>query len=505
MHKRRKVLSEPEIRYMVRQIAAACEYLHANKIVHRDLKLGNLFLNEDMILKLGDFGLATQITKDNERKKTLCGTPNYIAPEVILKKGHAFEVDVWSLGCIVYTLYVGRPPFEREELKQTYKKIAENDYRIPSSVPPDAKVLIAKMLSPKPNDRPTMNAILKDPYLLNNYIPSKLPHSCLTTAPRFYNGRMSIMPTEMTQVISPRKPLGDRNTAEPVQKNVPIAGQSKKPLEVDPKPAGPSNEAKNRENQPAVPIEPKPQEEMVLPATVEVNNFHLEDLAEQLKKLVQSQPHRRKTILQDEAEDPALAPFYWISKWVDYTDRYGIAYQLCDNSIGILFNDVTRVLLLADEHNLQYIDRNGSEYFYLVDKYPDYLKKKIFLLDHFKKYMSKYLMKCGDKRVDLEEKDEMTRLPYLNKWLRTRNALIFQLTNGTVQINFFRDHTKLILCPHMQAVTFFNEPDGFRTYKFSLLETYGCSRSLYERLRYTKDVIEHLKTHEIRVAQKSSK
>ena len=73
-------------------------------------------------VKIGDLGLATRVDYDGERKRTLCGTPNYIAPEVICKKGHSYEVDVWSMGCILYTLLVGRPPFETSSLKDTYQK-----------------------------------------------------------------------------------------------------------------------------------------------------------------------------------------------------------------------------------------------------------------------------------------------------------------------------------------------------------------------------------------------
>ncbi len=95
----------------------ACEYLHDRRIIHRDLKLGNLFINDEMQVKIGDFGLATTLDYDGERKKTLCGTPNYIAPEMLEKKGHSFEVDIWAIGCILYTLLVGNPPFETQTLK----------------------------------------------------------------------------------------------------------------------------------------------------------------------------------------------------------------------------------------------------------------------------------------------------------------------------------------------------------------------------------------------------
>jgi polo-like kinase 1 len=66
------------------------------------LKLGNLFLNENMEIKLGDFGLASRLEYNEEKKKTICGTPNYIAPEILEGKGHSYEVDVWSVGVIMY-------------------------------------------------------------------------------------------------------------------------------------------------------------------------------------------------------------------------------------------------------------------------------------------------------------------------------------------------------------------------------------------------------------------
>lgn len=103
------------------------EYLHSKKVIHRDLKLGNLFLNDKLEVKLGDFGLATKLEFDGEKKRTICGTPNYIAPEILEgKNGHSYEVDCWSLGVIIYTLLIGKPPFETNDVKSTYKKIRMN-------------------------------------------------------------------------------------------------------------------------------------------------------------------------------------------------------------------------------------------------------------------------------------------------------------------------------------------------------------------------------------------
>jgi polo-like kinase 1 len=147
--KRRKRLTEGESRYYLSQLAAGVSYLHENLIIHRDLKLGNLFIDENMTIKIGDFGLATKLAFASERKRTVCGTPNYIAPEILEgKDGHSFEVDIWSIGVILYTMIVGRPPYECKDVKSTYKKILANSYTFPDLIPVSdtAKSMISAIL-----------------------------------------------------------------------------------------------------------------------------------------------------------------------------------------------------------------------------------------------------------------------------------------------------------------------------------------------------------------------
>lgn len=102
--RKRKRLTEPEVRYYMWQLLDGVRYMHRRGYIHRDIKLGNLFLDHKMHMKIGDFGLAATIEHDGERKKTICGTPNYIAPEILFdtKNGHSFEVDIWSLGVVMY-------------------------------------------------------------------------------------------------------------------------------------------------------------------------------------------------------------------------------------------------------------------------------------------------------------------------------------------------------------------------------------------------------------------
>ena len=134
--KKRKRLTEPEVRFYMWQLLDAIRYMHRRSIIHRDLKLGNLFLTKDLSLKIGDYGLAASLKHDGERKKyiliisrahltyrTICGTPNYIAPEILFdtQNGHSFEVDIWSLGVVMYTMLVGKPPFQTKDIKTIYK------------------------------------------------------------------------------------------------------------------------------------------------------------------------------------------------------------------------------------------------------------------------------------------------------------------------------------------------------------------------------------------------
>ncbi|CAH2307529.1 serine threonine- kinase PLK1 [Pelobates cultripes] len=286
LHKRRKAVTEPEARYYLRQTILGCQYLHSNRVIHRDLKLGNLFLNDEMEVKIGDFGLATKVEFDGERKKTLCGTPNYIAPEVLGKKGHSFEVDIWSLGCIMYTLLVGKPPFETSCLKETYLRIKKNEYTIPKHINPVAAALIQKMLRSEPTSRPTIDDLLNDDFFTSGYIPTRLPTTCLTVPPRFSIAPSSIDP-------SFRKPLTAINKGQ----DSPLV-----------------------EKQTA----PGKDEDVQQPESTEPADCYLSDMLVQLTSVNAAKPSEKPLIRQDEAEDPACNPIFWVSKWVDYSDKYGL-------------------------------------------------------------------------------------------------------------------------------------------------------------------------------------
>ncbi|KAG6857063.1 hypothetical protein H0H87_010028 [Tephrocybe sp. NHM501043] len=187
--RRRRRFSEPEARFFMVQLMGACHYMHTHQVIHRDLKLGNLLLDANMNLKVGDFGLAALIENPGERKKTICGTPNYIAPEVLFDtiNGHSFEVDTWSVGVILYTLIVGRPPFQTSEVKDIYKRIHNNDYDFPPerNVSANAQTLIQQILTPNPQERPTIHEIIDHHFFTNGTVPSYIPTSAHDAPPDF--------------------------------------------------------------------------------------------------------------------------------------------------------------------------------------------------------------------------------------------------------------------------------------------------------------------------------
>ena len=187
LFKRRKRLTEIEVLCYIVQLIKTLKYLHNHRVIHHDLKLGNLFLTDKMELKIVDFGLATKLDFEGERKRMVCGTPNYIAPEILDgKTGYSYEVNIWSLGVIIYTLIIGRPLFETREVKTSYKRIKMNVYSFPENaiISEATKNLINQIIVCDPAKRPTLDQIITcDIFNRGISIPKFLPTSTLAYTP----------------------------------------------------------------------------------------------------------------------------------------------------------------------------------------------------------------------------------------------------------------------------------------------------------------------------------
>uniref|UniRef100_A0A669ELU4 Serine/threonine-protein kinase PLK4 n=1 Tax=Oreochromis niloticus TaxID=8128 RepID=A0A669ELU4_ORENI len=170
LKERKMPFSEDEARHFMDQTVKGMLYLHTHGILHRDLTLSNLLLTSNMNIKIADFGLATQLKLPNEKHFTMCGTPNYISPEVATRSAHGLESDVWSLGCMFYAFLMGRPPFDTDTVKHTLSKVVLGDYEMPTHVSLEAQDLIYQLLQKDPTQRPSLSAVLDHPFMTQSLL-----------------------------------------------------------------------------------------------------------------------------------------------------------------------------------------------------------------------------------------------------------------------------------------------------------------------------------------------
>lgn len=146
------------------QLVSALQYCHSKGVIHRDLKLENILLSADDQVKLADWG--SSVHARGHRRRTMCGTLDYLAPEVVSGQRHDQAVDRWALGVILYELLVGRPPFEAPEELATVELIKEcsHSLQFPEHVGPEARDLIARLLRRDPAERIALADIPAHPF-----------------------------------------------------------------------------------------------------------------------------------------------------------------------------------------------------------------------------------------------------------------------------------------------------------------------------------------------------
>jgi len=504
--KQRRTLTEPEVRFFMHQAVQGVDYLHKEGVIHRDIKLGNLFINNDMEVRIGDFGLAVKADKDGKKEMSVCGTPNYIAPEVLSKTGHSFEVDTWALGCVMYTLLVGRPPFETSCLKDTYMRIRNNEYAIPSRITRPAAKLIQKLLSERPEDRPQLDTVLNDEFFTRGFFPRSLPSICCVAPPKFTSLKNRNSNTHQKRINTSKNNKNNviheqvESLVKDAMSKISLRDKHTVPDDEQQHESGIDSQESNGN------IEEHCSEEEINDTSYGYSNP--QNLYERLNTCLNSMPDAHCTELSDpistgtsdsEEEsslaDGALANAnrLWITKWVDYSNKYGFGAQLSNGCIVIRYNDGTTLAVDTQKRRLQYFDEDRNIFRFSVNNIPEDLSRKVTLLNYFSNYMDKHLLKGGDLE-DPSKKEMFSEMAIIDIWFRTDKAMVMYLSDGTLQVNFLADHTKIILNPEQQhdVVTYINQNRESHVTSLQHVSKRGCSDDVNERLQYCLMVLHKL-------------
>ncbi|KAG3289700.1 AURKAP1-like, partial [Ictidomys tridecemlineatus] len=157
----------------ITELANALSYCHSKRVIHRDIKPENLLFGSTGELKIADFGWS--VHAPSSRRTTLCGTLDYLPPEMIEGRMHDEKVDLWSLGVLCYEFLVGQPPFEANTHQETYRRISQVEFTFPDFVTEGARDLISRLLKHNPSQRPTLSEVLEHPSITAN---SSKPLNC---------------------------------------------------------------------------------------------------------------------------------------------------------------------------------------------------------------------------------------------------------------------------------------------------------------------------------------
>ncbi|XP_024595903.1 LOW QUALITY PROTEIN: inactive serine/threonine-protein kinase PLK5 [Neophocaena asiaeorientalis asiaeorientalis] len=324
----RQTLTEPEVRYYLRGLVSGLRYLHQRRIVHRDLKpAGNFFLNKNMEVKIGDLGLATRVGPGGRCHRVLCGTPNFLAPEVVSRNGHSCQSDIWALGCVMYMVLTGAPPFVAAPLSEMYQNIRDGRYPEPAHLSPNARRLIARLLAPNPAERPSLDHLLQDDFFTQGFTPDRLPpHSC-----------------HSLPIFSIPQPLG-RLFRRVGQLLLP---QCRRPCPFTPKEAsgpgegGPDPDSMECGSEASLSEggAPCPESPVHL---LSQGTLGSDPAGPQGSPRQEVEAAIRSLQLCLDSGAPATQdppgeqrPILWAPKWVDYSSKYGFGYQLSDGGSGV--------------------------------------------------------------------------------------------------------------------------------------------------------------------------
>lgn len=445
MINKRHKLCEEEARYFMKQILCGVQHLHKHDILHRDIKPANIFITRDMCVKLGDFGLSIDLRTINSRTcMAKVGTPNFIAPEVLNDKkymGYDRKADVWSIGCVFFTMLTGHPPFQGRDAGSTLENVTRNRFTTPlptlSCVDKDTRDLLLELLNPSPWTRLDCEDALKHPFFHAHVVPDSLPQHTLTFKPVLHKHSNNTKKRNKSKSIwcYLRECIQTALCRHPQEKHVERYTKA---------------EVKQKED---------------LEALHSYSN----------------------------------TPLPYVLCSTRYDNHGALGYCMSTGTVGVLFKDQTTMLLLHDQETIEYIDNVGTHYFYAKDEldvvvdHSGLQDKGAILLDTFVKMQFKYkqihsVNKSNNARIyvkhwdchagssnDCSNSNITETEEHLQKAINEDTTWFYLLSNDTVQIGL----SVMGCVVGVQHVTFLK--DTYRTFQLSRLEHIAPSshRCLY--------------------------
>lgn len=381
-------LSEPETRKILKDILSGLIYIHNHNIIHYDLKLENFLIGSDGKVKIADFGLSNFLKKDKKKSYYVCGTPNYISPEILLKKdyGNSFSSDIWSIGISAFFMLTGKPPFSAANKDIIYNNIKNCNFHFPSelSISFEAKDFVKSILIFDPAKRPSASDLLKHSFMRK---------------------------TDSDQIQLYINPIHKvRQQPKSTQFNI----------------------NQNKQNM----------HERKITINTNSQNSDLNKIESPHKKSILNTLKNKKNFCDQQKN--FLIPNNFVVKHSFLRDD--MVYLLANGTVGICFNDKSRIVLDPNEEFVQYYKNQYSQLGFINLSEMANVKRSIDEKISLVKKFAIAFKKSTNLFFDKKRKDTIPSIPlyHVSSFIKKNGSVLYRFSNKNVQVDF-DDGKKLIL------------------------------------------------------------